>query len=161
MDGEQMEILNDMTEYGFMEGAYLRSRILEPYSEIRVDENGKQFTATVSVAEQARALSKEWKPVDPIDEAQMVSDDENYIIVPHPYDAGDHIGYKYNRIRDIQRTRAEIQALKDSLAASDYKVAKCYEASLTGADMPYDIDSLIQERQAARKRINALQEQIE
>lgn len=150
-----------MTEYGFMEGSYLRSRILEPYTEIRVDKNGNQYTATVSVAEQARALSKEWKPVDPIDEAQMVSDDENYIIVPHPYDAGDHIAYRYERKRDRQRTRAEIQALKDSLAASDYKVAKCYEATLTGAEMPYDVNSLIRERQAARDRINALEAQEE
>lgn len=142
-----------------MEGSYLRSRILEPYTEIRVDKNGNQYTATVSVAEQARALSKDWKPVDPIDEAQMVSDDENYIIVPHPYDAGDHIAYRYERKRDKQRTRAEIQALKDSLAASDYKVAKCYEATLTGAEMPYDVNSLIRERQAARDRINALEEQ--
>ncbi len=39
-----------MTEYGFMEGSYLRSRILEPYTEIRVDKNGSQYTATVSVA---------------------------------------------------------------------------------------------------------------
>lgn len=144
-----------------MEGSYLRSRILEPYTEIRVDKNGNQYTATVSVAEQARALSKEWKPVDPIDEAQMVSDDENYIIVPHPYDAGDHIAYRYERKRDKQRTRAEIQALKDSLAASDYKVAKCYEATLTGAEMPYDVNSLIRERQAARDRINALEAQDE
>lgn len=144
-----------------MEGSYLRSRILEPYTEIRVDKNGNQYTATVSVAEQARALSKEWKPVDPIDEAQMVSDDENYIIVPHPYDAGDHIAYRYERKRDKQRTRAEIQALKDSLAASDYKVAKCYEATLTGAEMPYDVNSLIRERQAARDRINALEAQVE
>lgn len=142
-----------------MEGSYLRSRILEPYTEIRVDKNGNQYTATVSVAEQARALSKDWKPVDPIDEAQMVSDDEDYIIVPHPYDAGDHIAYRYERKRDKQRTRAEIQALKDSLAASDYKVAKCYEATLTGAEMPYDVNSLIRERQAARDRINALEEQ--
>lgn len=148
-----------MTEYGYMEGSYLRSRILEPYTEIRVDKNGNQYTATVGVAEQARALSKDWKPVDPIDEAQMVSDDENFIIVPHPYDAGDHIAYRYERKRDKQRTRAEIQALKDSLAASDYKVAKCYEATLTGAEMPYDVNSLIQERQAARDRINALEEQ--
>lgn len=142
-----------------MEGSYLRSRILEPYTEIRVDKNGNKYTATVSVAEQARALSKDWKPVDPIDEAQMVSDDEDYIIVPHPYDAGDHIAYRYERKRDKQRTRAEIQALKDSLAASDYKVAKCYEATLTGAEMPYDVNSLIRERQAARDRINALEEQ--
>lgn len=144
-----------------MEGSYLRSRILEPYPEIRVDENGDKYTAMVSVAEQARGLSKEWKPVDRLDETQMVSDDERYIIVPHPYDAGDHIAYRYERKYDKQRVQTEIQALKDSLTASDYKVSKCYEATLTGAEMPYDINSLIRERQAARDRINALEAQEE
>lgn len=146
-----------MTEYGYMEGSYLRSRILEPYPEIRVDENGDKYTAMVSVAEQARGLSKEWKPVDKIDEARMVSDDERYIIVPHPYDAGDHIAYRYERKYDKQRVQAEIQALKDSLAASDYKVAKCSEAALLGAEMPYDVASLTAERQAQRDKINELE----
>ena len=146
-----------MTEYGYMEGSYLRSRILEPYSEIRVDENGEHYTTEISVAEQARGLSKEWKPVDAIDEAQMDAGDDNYIVVPHPYDAGDHIAYRYERKRDLQRVRAEIAGLKDNLAGSDYKVAKCYEASLTGGEMPYDVNALIQERQAARDRINELE----
>lgn len=146
-----------MTEYGYMEDGYLRSRILEPYSEIRVNENGEQYTAEISVAEQARGLSKEWKPVDPIDEAQMDAGDDNYIVVPHPYDAGNHIAYRYERKRDLQRVRAEIAGLKDNLAGSDYKVAKCYEASLTGGEMPYDVNALIQERQAARDRINELE----
>lgn len=147
-----------MTEYGYMEGSYLRSRILEEYSEIITTDQGEQVTRVVTIAEQARALSKDWKPVDPIDEAQMEAGDDYHIVVPHPYDAGDHIAYRYEEVYDRQRIQAEIQAYKDNLAATDYKVAKCYEASLTGAEMPYDINSLVAERQKMRDKINALEE---
>ncbi len=147
-----------MTEYGYMEGRYLRSRVLEDYPEIVVDEQGNQYTRVITISEQARALSKDWKPVDPIDEAQMVADDEYHIVVPHPYDAGDHIAYRYEEVYDRQRIQAEIQAYKDNLAATDYKVAKCYEASLTGAEMPYDINAVVSERQQMRDKINALEE---
>lgn len=146
-----------MTEYGFMEGSYLRSRVLEPYTEILVNEQGEKYNRVVSIAEQARALSKEWKPVDPIDEAQMEAGDDYHIVVPYPYDAGDHIAYRYYVVYDKQRIQAEIQGYKDSLAASDYKVAKCYEASLTGAEMPYDINEIVSSRQEMRDKINELE----
>ena len=146
-----------MTEYGYMEGSYLRSRVLEPYSEILVNEQGEQYTRVVSIAEQARALSKEWKPVDPIDEAQMAAGDDYHIVVPRPYDAGDHIAYRYETVYDRQRIQAEIQAYKDNLAATDYKVAKCYEASLTGGEMPYNISEVVSKRQEMRDKINELE----
>lgn len=146
-----------MTEYGFMEGRYLRSRVLEEYSEISVNEQGEQYTRVVSIAEQARALSKEWKPVDPIDEAQMEAGDDYHIVVPRPYDAGDHIAYRYETVYDKQRIQAEIQACKDNLAATDYKVAKCYEASLTGGEMPYNINAIVEQRQQQRDKINELE----
>lgn len=148
-----------MTEYGYMENGYLRSRILEPYTEIRTDENGVQHNVVISVAEQARALSKEWKPVDPIDPDQMEAP-EGFVVVANPYDAGDHIAYRYEMKPDKQAVQAQIQALKDSLDNSDYKVAKCYEAQIMGAEMPYDIKALIAERQAARDKINELEARL-
>ena len=42
----------------------------------------------------------------------------------------------------------------------DWKVAKCYEYSLSGLEPPYDIDDLHAKRQAARDRINELQEEL-
>ena len=62
---------------------------------------------------------------------------------------------------DVQKIRAEIQTLKDELSATDYRVMKCYEASLTGAPLPYDIDSLSTERQLKRDRINELEAKME
>ena len=54
-------------------------------------------------------------------------------------------------------TQALIEELKQTLADSDYKVIKCYEASLTGETLPYDIEALHEERQAVRDEINRLE----
>lgn len=51
----------------------------------------------------------------------------------------------------------EIGKLKKNLTATDYKVIKCYEASLIGADMPYDAMELHKERQEIRDEINRLE----
>lgn len=55
------------------------------------------------------------------------------------------------------KIQAEISRLKEELSASDYKITKCYEASLLGAALPYDIEGLHFFRQTARDRINELE----
>lgn len=50
-----------------------------------------------------------------------------------------------------------IERLKKRLTATDYKVIKCYEASLVNADMPYDVTAIHQERQEIRNEINRLE----
>lgn len=54
----------------------------------------------------------------------------------------------------------DIESLKSELQESDYKVIKCAEAMAVGADMPYDMASLHNERQALRDKINELEEQL-
>ncbi|MCC8039032.1 MAG: hypothetical protein LIP02_13020 [Bacteroidales bacterium] len=146
-----------MIEYGYMEGQYLRSRFIQPISRVYVDNEGKQQVETISVEQQIAELSEEWKPVDVISEEQMLCDDKNYIIFPVPYDAGDRIAYRYERRFDRQKVRNEIDALKAALADSDYKITKCYEASLLGQELPYDVASLHIERQNLRNQINELE----
>lgn len=58
---------------------------------------------------------------------------------------------------DPEAVNAEIEALKATLAESDYQVIKCYEAKMVGDTLPYDIDKLHAERQAIRDKINALE----
>lgn len=106
---------------------------------------------------QVSELSEVWKPVDLISEEQMQSDEENYIVVPVPYDAGDHIAYRYEKRFDRRKIRDEIEALKTALSDSDYKITKCYEASLLGQELPYDVAALHTERQALRDKINELE----
>lgn len=58
---------------------------------------------------------------------------------------------------DPVATQARIDELKAGLADSDYKVTKCYEASLVGDSLPYDIAELHRERQSIRDEINRLE----
>lgn len=58
---------------------------------------------------------------------------------------------------DSLATTNQIAQLKAELAASDYKVTKCYESSLVGDALPYDIEELHQERQSIRDEINRLE----
>lgn len=146
-----------MTEYGYIENGILFSRFIEPIVRNYLDEYGRHQTETISVEAQVEKLSPVWKPVDLIDDAEMESGDDGFVVIPKPYDAGDHIAYRYERRRDVQSVKDEIQALKDSLSESDYKITKCYEASLLGTELPYDIAELHAQRQAERDKINELE----
>lgn len=61
---------------------------------------------------------------------------------------------------DPMVTQERIDQLKAQLAESDYKVTKCYEASLMGEPLPYDITELHRERQSIRDEINRLESLI-
>ena len=146
-----------MLEYGYMEGQYLHSRFIEPINRIYTDNDGVQRVEVITGEQQVSELSEVGKPVDLSSEEQMQSDEENYIVVPVPYDAGDHIAYRYEKRFDRRKIRDEIEALKTALSDSDYKITKCYEASLLGQELPYDVAALHTERQALRDKINELE----
>lgn len=55
----------------------------------------------------------------------------------------------------------DIESLKSELQDSDYKVIKCAEAMAVGAEMPYDMASLHNERQALRDKINELESEVQ
>lgn len=60
---------------------------------------------------------------------------------------------------------AELSQLMSNLSANtspigDWKVIKIYEARLAGESDPYDYAELAAERQAARDRINKIQEEL-
>ena len=55
----------------------------------------------------------------------------------------------------------DIESLKSELQDSDYKVIKCAEAMVVGAEMPYDVASLHKERQALRDKINELESEVQ
>lgn len=61
---------------------------------------------------------------------------------------------------DMEAVKAEIETLKASLSNTDYQVIKCYEATLIGATLPYDIEALHTERQAIREKINEKEAQL-
>ena len=70
--------------------------------------------------------------------------------------------------RDMERAKIEneIRTLISKLDApsspiGDWKVVKCYEAKLQEKPLPYNLNELMEERQAVRDRINELQSQLE
>lgn len=59
----------------------------------------------------------------------------------------------------IADTRA-LKAFQNKLSESDYKIIKCYEYSLAGLELPYDINALHAEREAIREEIRLLEEKL-
>lgn len=152
-----------MVEYGYLdENGIMTSKMLESYSESYRDEDGELKERTVSIEEQAYPLIKQgWKPVDLIDESQMITE-EGFSIEIIPYDADGKISYRYKKVFDKKAITEKIKKLKNRLSSTesdigDYKITKCYEASLSGEPLPYDIKFLKEERQKVRNRINELE----
>lgn len=147
--------------YGRFENGFLRTISLEPFRDRYEDENGEIQERTVTVEDQAiRAQEQGFKPVDDIDESILAGAPVGKVVIFEPVDLEDHIGYTYKTVTDIQYFKREIAKCKQQLNDTDYKVTKCYEASLVGDPMPYDIQELRTTREAARARINILEEQL-
>lgn len=126
-----------MAKYGYIENGFLRAREVEQG--------------------QVQNLSSDWKPVDDIDESKTISDDDNYTIRLVPYDNGNRISFKYEKVVNTTKIQGEIDAIKAELSETDYQVIKCYEASLVGEELPYDIKALHEDRNEKRAQINALE----
>ncbi|GEM_PF-1866521 len=52
---------------------------------------------------------------------------------------------------------SQIESLKQQIAETDYQIIKCYEYSLVSKELPYDITTLHNQRQALRDEINQLE----
>lgn len=148
-------------EYGYInESGYLRTKEVEERKTMYYDEDGKPQSRTVTIEEQAQVLAKNgWKPVDEIDCSKLKADD-GYIVRVVPYDAGERISFKYETVEDRNKTKREIETLKASISGTDYKIIKCYEASLVGEELPYDIAALHSERQEIQEHINELEAKL-
>lgn len=133
-----------MIEYGYInENGSLVSKFLEEYSEkFKNEETGEIETRIVSIQEQQTELSAlGWKHVELVDDTKLQCP-EYYSVRIVPYDAGDKISYKYEQRFNAKLVRNKIDELKASLTSNDsvigdYRITKCYEASLIGLDMPY------------------------
>ena len=153
-----------MIEYGYInENGSLVSKFLEEYSEkFKNEETGEIETRIVSIQEQQTELSAlGWKHVELVDDTKLQCP-EYYSVRIVPYDARDKISYKYEQRFNAKLVRNKIDELKASLTSNDsvigdYRITKCYEASLIGLDMPYDIENLHQQRQSVRDEINKLE----
>ncbi|WP_279134820.1 hypothetical protein [Parabacteroides johnsonii] len=151
-----------MVEYGRIdENGIMTSKMLEPYNESFRDDYGELKERVVSVEKQADILKASgWKPVDLIDESKMIAE-EGYTIEIIPYDAGEKISYQYVKTFDKKEVENKIRELKKQLSVGDYKIIKCYEASLLKEVLPYDVENLHKTRNELRKSINELEKLLE
>lgn len=62
-------------------------------------------------------------------------------------------------LQKIKSPREKLTDLKAQLTSTDYQVIKCYEYSLAGLALPYDITALHEEREALRVQIRELEEE--
>lgn len=61
-----------------------------------------------------------------------------------------------------QEIYEKMKSLSDSQSSiGDWKIIKCYEAKLKGEELPYNLDELMEQRQAVRDGINTLQAELE
>ena len=78
---------------------------------------------------------------------------------PPPISPG-QIVQKWNIKVNTKNIYNQVENLKHKLEDSDYQIIKCYEASLVGEKLPYDIKELHAVRQQIRDEINILQKKI-
>lgn len=120
--------------------------------------DGSTSTIIMTVEAQLEEYAtKGWKPVEEIDTSQLDCSEPFHSTEVLPIDKGDTIGFSYHKRLDKRLVEREIQRLKIELSASDYKVTKCYEASLLGEELPYNIATIHSERQTIRDKINQLE----
>lgn len=65
---------------------------------------------------------------------------------------------KYNIINEKYE---KVKILKNSLNETDYKIIKCYEASMRQLPLPYNLEELAAQRDAWREEINQLEAELE
>lgn len=139
----------------------IQYRVLEDDIKEFRQANGAVIKLTISAEAQFEELKQSgWKIVEAIDESQLDNEKEFYSTLVEPIDKGETIGFNYLKRLDKRLVRNEIERLKNNLALTDYKVIKCYEASLLSQELPYDIKNIHTERQEIRDRINELEVMI-
>lgn len=63
--------------------------------------------------------------------------------------------------KKIEEYLYKIYDLENELESDDYKIIKCYEYSLAGDELPYDINELHKKRQSIRDEINRLYNEVD
>lgn len=64
------------------------------------------------------------------------------------------------KVKEIMADSRTLKAYENKLSETDYKVIKCYEYSLIGLDLPYDMEEVHAEREAIREKIRELEEKL-
>lgn len=70
--------------------------------------------------------------------------------------------YEGMGLEELEQERRNLLSTLTSVASDigDWKIAKCMEYQAAGMELPYDLDKLHEDRQAARDEIAAIDEAI-
>lgn len=76
------------------------------------------------------------------------------------YESGKFVSAPTERDAEIKRFEnfKRINELRQMLTNSDYKIVKCYEATMLNKPLPYDLELLVAQREVWRSEINQLEE---
>ena len=64
------------------------------------------------------------------------------------------------KVKEVIADSRTLEAYQNALAETDYKVIKCYEYSLVGLELPYDVQELHETRESIREEIRKLEEKL-
>lgn len=94
----------------------------------------------------------------PFSESSPPNIGENDSLLPYYEEESNSIVQKWEIVNnDINIINQKIKELKAKLSNTDYKVMKCYEATLLNLPLPYSMDEVHEIRQDYRDRINTLE----
>ena len=64
------------------------------------------------------------------------------------------------KAKELVANSRTLKAYENKLTETDYKVIKCYEYSLIGLELPYNVEEVHAEREAIREKIRELEEKL-
>lgn len=115
------------------------------------NQNEENFRNTIELLEQYKPLIIEEKPVVSKDqEIEPYYEIDNNVIVQRWEIVSKSVGHIIE----------EINTLKNTLVAGDYKIIKCYEYYMLGKPLPYDLKTLHENNETTRERINELENRL-
>ncbi|NDV81320.1 hypothetical protein [Bacteroides sp. 51] len=134
-------------------------RFNQGLNDLNSDEESEEYKA---IKAEYDATIQELDEMAHFSESETPQVGEYEIAVPY-YEEIEGVVYQKWEVRsnDPYLISMKIGELKKELANEDYKITKCYEASLIGEPAPYDVLALHQERQAIRDKINGLENQLQ
>jgi hypothetical protein len=117
----------------------LSNNFVSGYSTERISENDLEFELTIEELENFEKNPTSYTV-------------KNNLLV---FSNSEKERQEFIRLKNIRK-----QKLLDLLFSSDYKIIKCYEASLLNKTLPYNIGQLSKERDDWRKEINQIEVEL-
>lgn len=126
--------------------------------DLEKDLANYRFEKSLISEDEYQKRTQELDSLLPFTESSPPNIGENDSLLPYYEEESNTIVQKWEIVNnDINIINQKTKELKAKLSDTDYKVMKCYEATLLNLPLPYIMDDVHQTRQDYRDRINALE----